>query len=107
MLGSVLYVANNTFGLHLAVMHIDKKADRCDVVRSYTPLVGLGMWALQFFMLYITSLKQDLEAFAVSCALMGFQEICLNIFVSACKKCLGDNGLKLCTYPIPVGILTL
>ena len=77
MLGSVLYVANNTFGLYLVMMHINKKADRCDVVRGYTPLIGLDMWALQFFMLYITSHKQDLGASAVSCTLKGFQEICL------------------------------
>ena len=110
-LGGMLGLANNTVGLYLVVMHVDKKTKRGDVVRGYTLLVGLGMFGLQFFTLYITSLKQDFGVFGVfvvSVALMGFQKVCLKIFVPVCKKCFGEeDNIKLWSYPIPAFVLAL
>lgn len=94
-----------TVGVYFVVMHIDKKAERCDVRRGYQLLVGSS--PIQFTVLIITSLKSALGAFGVSGALMIFQMICLKVFVPVGKRCFGDDQRKLWTYAVPACMLAL
>ena len=108
MLGGYLQLLIGTVGIYFVVMHVEKKAEQCDVAHGYTFMVGNCMGVIQDFTLWITSLKQGLNVYVVSCALMGFQKIYLKLFVPMCKKCLGDDDdRRLWSYPIPAMMLAL
>ena len=97
-----------TVGLYFFVMHIDKKAERCDVWRGYQILVCVGFTTIQVTQLWITSLKSGLGgAFGVSVLQMFHQMVCLKCFVPVGKRCFGDDQRKLWTYPIPACMLAL
>ena len=98
----------STFGLYFVVMHIDKKAERCDVRRGYQLLVSVGLTLMQFLALKIRSQKSDLGgALDVSVLLAAFQQSCLKCFIPMSKRCFGDDRHKLWTCAIPACMLVL
>ena len=104
-LGTVLYLLASTAGIYFVIMHLDRSAVQSDVKNGYALLVGMVMWAIQFFTLHLTSLS--LNVYVISGVLMAFQKVVLKVMVPVLKRCLGDDDRKLWSFFVPASVLAL
>ena len=104
---NALYVPLSTVGIYIVVLYIDEKAERKDVQRGYMFLTGISLWGIQANTLFITGLKDGLGSFVVSCALMAWQTVSLEVIIPVSKKCFGEDQRKLWSYVVPAFLLAL
>ena len=106
-LASVLQLLVTTFGAYFLLMKLDHEAIQSNVRRGYKLLACIGLSGVLYFSLYITILESFLGSFAISGALVMFQNVCLQIVIPVCKHCFGADEKKLWSYPLPAFVLAL
>ena len=92
-LGTVLALLAPTAGIYFVIMHVDRNAAQRDVKNGYALLVGMVIWGIQYFTLYLASLS--LSVYVVSGVLMTFQKVVLKVLVPVLKRGPGDDDRKL------------
>ena len=105
-LSGVLSLLVGTFGAYFLVMHIDKDVVQSNVLNGYKLLTGLVMVAILGFNLFITTLS-FLGPFAITIALMLYQNVSLQILIPVFKLCFGNDERKFWSYPVPAAVLAL
>ena len=105
-LGIVLNLLVSTFGLYFLVMKLDKDAVQAHVKNGYKFLAGAGMINVVYSNLHITTMS-FLGPFAISGALVLFQNVVLQVIIPAFKLCFRDDERKLWSYPVPAAVLGL
>ena len=105
-IGLGLYILGLTFGLYFVVNRLDGKIEREHVKNGYKLLVAVAnMSALRAVLLLA---KADFGSLVInSGAIMLFQKATLSVVVPLCKKCFGDNDLKLWSYGVPSIVFSL
>ena len=95
-LGTVLTLLAPIAGIYFVIMHVDRSTVQRDVKNGYALLVGMVMWAIQFFTLFLAS--RSLSVYVISGVFMAFQKVVLKVLVLGLKRWLGDDDRKLWSF---------